>query len=245
MMRAGGSNGSGVEVKAQALRPRDAASLIIVDRSSGEPRVLMGQRRLDQVFVPGKYVFPGGGVDKSDRLITSADELRPAEVAKLLLDMKGTPSRARARALALAAIRETFEEAGLLIGAPAEGPAESAEQAWRAFVAQGFWPKLSALTFVARAITPPGRPRRYDTRFFYVEADAIAHQVDTRDGELSGLHWITIAEARGLDLPAITRVILDDLADHLKSGGQLAAAMPVPYYYHKNGSFRRDLLMVS
>jgi 8-oxo-dGTP pyrophosphatase MutT (NUDIX family) len=244
MMRAGDTNGSGVEVKAQALRPRDAASLIIVDRSSGEPRVLMGQRRLDQVFIPGKYVFPGGGVDKSDRLIASADELRPLEVAKLLLDMKGTPSRARARALALAAIRETFEEAGLLIGAPAMRPPETAEQAWRAFFAQGFWPKLSALTFVARAITPPGRPRRYDTRFFYVEADAIAHQVDTRDGELCGLHWITIAEARGLDLPAITRVILDDLADHLKSGGQLAAATPVPYYYHKNGSFRRDLLTV-
>jgi 8-oxo-dGTP pyrophosphatase MutT (NUDIX family) len=244
MMRTGGSSGSGIEIKAQALRPRDAASLIIVDRSSGEPRVLMGQRRLDQVFIPGKYVFPGGGVDKSDRLIASADELRPVEMAKLLLDMKGTPSRARARALALAAIRETFEEAGLLIGAPAARPPETAEQAWRAFVAQGLWPKLSALTFVARAITPPGRPRRYDTRFFYVEADAIAHQVDTRDGELSGLHWITIEEARGLDLPAITRVILDDLADHLKSGGQLAAAMPVPYYYHRNGSFRRDLLPV-
>ena len=244
-MRAGGSNGSGVEVKAQALRPRDAASLIIVDRSSGEPRVLMGKRRMDQVFIPGKYVFPGGGVDKSDRVVASADDLSPVEVAKLLLDMKGTPSPARARALALAAIRETFEEAGLLIGAPAEGPAESAEQAWRAFVAQGFWPKLSALTFVARAITPPGRPRRYDTRFFCVEAEAIAHRVDTRDGELSRLQWLTIDEARGLDLPAITRVILDDLTDHLSTRGRPAADMPVPYYYHKNGSFRRALLTVS
>jgi 8-oxo-dGTP pyrophosphatase MutT (NUDIX family) len=244
MMRAGGSKGSGAEVKAQALRPRDAASLVIVDRATGEPRVLMGKRRLDQVFIPGKYVFPGGGVEKSDRLVASADELRPVELAKLLLDMKGAPSRARARALALAAIRETFEEAGLLIGAPATRPLATTDKNWSAFFAQGFWPKLSALTFIARAITPPGRPRRYDTRFFYVEAEAIAHRVETRDGELSGLHWITIEEARALDLPAITRVILEDLAAHLKTGAQ-PAATPVPYYYHKNGSFRRDLLMVS
>jgi 8-oxo-dGTP pyrophosphatase MutT (NUDIX family) len=245
MMRASGSKGSGIEAKAQALRPRDAASLIIVDRATGEPRVLMGKRRLDQVFIPGKYVFPGGGVDKSDRLIASADELRPVEMAKLLLDMKGTPSQARARALALAAIRETFEEAGLLIGAPAARPLETADKAWSAFFAQGFWPKLSALTFVARAITPPGRPRRYDTRFFYAEAEAIAHRVETRDGELSALHWITIEEAGALDLPVITRVILEDLADHLKTGARSAAACtPIPYYYHKNGSFRRDRLTV-
>ena len=244
-MRASDSKGSGAEVKSQALRPRDAASLIIVDSASGEPRVLMGKRRMDQVFIPGKYVFPGGGVDKSDRLVASADDLSPVEVAKLLLDMKGTPSPARARALALAAIRETFEEAGLLIGAPAAHSLAATEKPWSEFFAQGYWPKPSALTFVARAITPPGRPRRYDTRFFCVEAEAIAHRVDTRDGELSRLQWLTIDEARGLDLPAITRVILDDLTDHLSTRGRAAADMPVPYYYHKNGSFRRDLLTVS
>lgn len=242
-MRASSSKGSSVEVKTQALRPRDAATLIIVDSTSGEQRVLMGKRRMDQVFIPGKYVFPGGGVDQHDRLIASADELRPVEVAKLLLDMKGTPSQARARALALAAIRETFEEAGLLIGAPAAGSLATTDKAWSAFIAQGFWPKLSALTFVARAITPPGRPRRYDTRFFCVPAEAIAHQVATRDGELSGLRWLTIAETRALDLPTITRLILDDLAESLKTG-RPPAGTPVPYYYHKNGSRRRDLLTV-
>jgi 8-oxo-dGTP pyrophosphatase MutT (NUDIX family) len=244
-MRASGSKGSGVEVKSQALRPRDAASLIIVDSASGEPRVLMGKRRMDQVFIPGKYVFPGGGVDKSDRQIASADELRPVEAAKLLLDMKGTPSLARARALALAAIRETFEEAGLLIGAPAAFSIATTDKGWSEFFAQGFRPKLSALTFVARAITPPGRPRRYDTRFFCVEAEAIAHRVEKCDGELSGLQWLTIEEARGLDLPAITRVILEDLTDHLNNRGRPAAGAPVPYYHQKHGSFRRDLLTVS
>ena len=242
-MHAIGSKGSGIEVKAQSLRPRDAASLILVDRSSGEPRVLMGRRRLDQVFMPGKYVFPGGGVDTSDRFISSADELRPIEEAKLLLDMKGAPSRARARALAAAAIRETFEEAGLLIGAPALTPVPAPGKTWGAFFAAGFWPKLGALTFAARAITPPGRPRRYDTRFFTVEAEAVAHRVEACDGELSELHWLTIDAARTLDLPPITRAILNDLAAHLKAGGPSSGA-PVPYYYAKHGTRRRELLTV-
>jgi 8-oxo-dGTP pyrophosphatase MutT (NUDIX family) len=229
--------------KARALRPRDAATLIIVDRASGEPRILMGQRRLDQVFMPGKYVFPGGRVDATDRLISSADELRPRELSKLLLDMKGTPSPARARAIGLAAIRETFEEAGLLIaspGAAGSGPHEDIPS-WKGFFDCGFQPKLSSLTLFARAITPPGRPRRYDTRFFCVAADEISHTVDTRDGELLGLHWLTMDEARSLDIPSITRVILEDLLDHLKTGPDAENA-PVPYYYHKNGTFRRELL---
>ncbi len=231
----------------KALRPRDAATLIIVDRALGAPRVLMGRRRLDQVFMPGKYVFPGGRVDASDRNVESADELRPDEVAKLLLDMKGGPSVGRARAIAMAAIRETFEEAGLLIGTPANGPAAVAADtpSWCDFIGCGFLPKLSPLTMFARAITPPGRPRRYDTRFFCISADEIGHRVDTSDGELSGLHWLTIEEARSLDLPSITRVILEDLTDHLKAEGSDAGQCPVPYYHHKNGTFRRELLTVA
>lgn len=232
--------------KARALRPRDAATLIIVERSSGTPRFLMGKRRMDQVFLPGKYVFPGGRVDAIDRHVESADELRPGELAKLLIDMKGTPSERRARAIGLAAIRETFEEAGLLIASrAAEGCSASYElPGWKGFFDCGFRPKLSSLTLFARAITPPGRPRRYDTRFFCVAAEDIGHTVDTRDGELSGLHWLTVDEARSLDLPSITRVILEDLLDHLKAG-DAAEDAPVPYYHHKNGTFRRELLRVT
>ncbi len=229
------------------LRPQDAATLIIVDRVLGAPRVLMGRRRLDQVFMPGKYVFPGGRVDASDRTMESADELRPAEIAKLLLDMKGSQSAARARAIALAAIRETFEEAGLLIGAPAEtlDCAATEVPSWNEFLACGYRPKLSPLTLFARAITPPGRPRRYDTRFFCISADEISHRIDTSDGELSGLHWLTIDEARSLDLPSITRVILEDLTDHLSTQNAASGDAPIPYYHHKNGTFRRELLRVA
>jgi 8-oxo-dGTP pyrophosphatase MutT (NUDIX family) len=240
------ANGSDGTSKVRALRPRDAATLIIIDRTAGGARVLMGQRRLDQVFMPGKYVFPGGRVDVSDRKVESADELRPSEVSKLLLEMKGTPSPARARALAMAAIRETFEEAGLLIGSRAPEGSLSTHDApgWRGFFACGFRPRLSALRLFARAITPPGRPRRYDTRFFCVSAEEIGHTVESRDGELSGLHWLTIEEARGLDLPSITRVILEDLLDYLKAERD-PADVPVPFYHHRNGIFRRELLRIA
>src|SRR5262245_40892944 len=124
--------------KSRALRPRDAATLIIVDDTSGEPRVLLGRRRLDMVFMPGRYVFPGGRADPADRQIAMAEnDLKPAEIRRLMVEMKGKPSEARARGLALAAVRETFEEAGLLIGTPLRGGATPKSQAWKAFYDHG------------------------------------------------------------------------------------------------------------
>ena len=227
----------------KVLKPRDAATLIIVDRSGGEARVLMGRRRMDQVFMPGKFVFPGGSVDKDDRLVESADELRPAEVAKLLLDMKGVASPARARALALAAVRETFEESGIVFGATTEAPVTTVSAGWQPFFGLGYRPRLATLTYFARAITPPGRPRRFDTRFFCVAAEDIAARVAPTTEELSGVAWFTREETRALDLPPITHVILEELADRLRAGSFDDPSLPVPYYHSRSGSFRRDLLV--
>jgi len=229
-------------VKPSTQRPRDAATLIIVDRAGREPRVLMGKRRMDQVFMPGKFVFPGGRADKDDRLVATADHLRDGELQKLLLDMKGSTSVNRARGLALAAIRETFEEAGLVIGTKTQAAPTSAIEGWREFFGYGFLPKLADLTLFARAITPPGRPRRYDTRFFCVAAEAIACEVTPPHDELSGVAWFTLEEARGLDLPSITRVILEDLADRLKTGHIEDSQAPVPFYHNRHGNFVRELL---
>src|SRR5581483_9253946 len=90
-------------------RPKDAATLILVDRSGKEPKVLLGRRHHGHVFMPGKFVFPGGRIDKTDRLIKPAAALHPQTQKKL---MRGVPkiSAERARSLALTAIRETFEE---------------------------------------------------------------------------------------------------------------------------------------
>jgi len=224
-----------------ALRPRDAATLVVVDRSAGEPKLLMGRRRPDQVFLPGKFVFPGGRVDAEDRSAPSADELSPGEMAKLLVDMKGGASAARARALALAAVRETFEETGVLIGRPGASN-EQAAGPWAPFAATGYLPALSCLTFFARAITPPGRPRRYDTRFFHVDTTAIAHTTEPLDEELLHVGWFTLSEVRELDMPGITRVIVEDLSDILNGSSDSARRDDLPFYFHRNGVFHRTLL---
>jgi 8-oxo-dGTP pyrophosphatase MutT (NUDIX family) len=231
-------------VKARrTLRPRDAATLIVVDQSSGEPRVLLGRRRADLVFMPGRFVFPGGRVDLADRHVAPESDLQPGNLDRLMVAMRGNQSSQRARALALAAVRETFEEAGLVIGAPAaEGAAFPKSQIWKEFFGLGFRPALGQLTFFARAITPPGRPRRFDTRFFCVPASAIVHKIAIASGELSDLEWHSIAQARTLELPNITRVVLEDLGERLAAGALQASDLPVPFYHRRNGAFVRSLI---
>lgn len=226
----------------KVLRPRDAATLVIVDRSEADPKVLMGKRRADLAFMAGKFVFPGGRVDPADKAVAVASDLRASELAKLQVGMRGTPSLVRARALAAAAIREAFEEAGLIIGAREAISAKPTPEGWKLFLDTGLAPALAGMTFFARAVTPPGRTRRFDTRFFCIDASAIAERRAIVDGELSGLEWVTLEGARALDLPRITRVILEDLHDQLADGSLDAGTNPVPYYYSKNGAFKRDLI---
>lgn len=233
--------GEVLDPKQKPLVPRDAATLVILDRTLGEPRVLMGKRRADLAFMAGKYVFPGGRVDAADKGIAVADDLRPREIVKLMAQMRGKPSAVRAKALALAAVREAFEEAGLIIGGG--GSLGSAvPESWRGFADRNFVPNLAPLTFFARAITPPGRPRRFDTRFFTMDASAIAVRLGHNDGELSGLDWLTLDAARELDIPRITRLVLEDLSEQLADGTLDAGTSPVPFYYMRNGSFKRDLI---
>ena len=103
-------------------------------------------------------------------------------------------------------------------------------------------PRIGAMTYFARAITPPGRPRRYDTRFFCIEASAIAHRVETLDGELSGLDWFGFDDIRALDLPGITRVVVEDLWDRVQAGLSASDQAPVPFYFQRNGVAERVLL---
>lgn len=223
-------------------RPRDAATLIIVDQTAREPLILMGKRHERHAFLPGKFVFPGGRVDAGDSKLAVPDRLDPKVEKKLLADMKGNPSAARARAMALAAIRETYEETGLLIGAQTNSTMKSRSPAWRAFAEHNVVPALSSLDFICRAITPPRRPRRYDTRFFCISSEHIAQRENPVDFELLDLHWLTFAKALDLDLPIITRVVLEELQQNLDTGRYPQAGDRVPFYYMRNGVFRRELL---
>lgn len=229
-------------VHPSSTRPQDAATLVLVDQSTGTPRILMGRRRADQIFLPNKYVFPGGRVDRGDRTAPSLDELRPLEAAKLMLAVTGGMTPGRPRTMALAAIRETFEETGLLVGDRQSVDPVKSPAIWSPFLSHGVVPRLAPLTFFARAITPPARPRRYDTRFFCADASAIAHRVEATDGELSSLDWFTLADIQGLDLPGITRVVIEDLAERLPHGLPGPSDLPVPFYFNRGSTFERMLL---
>jgi 8-oxo-dGTP pyrophosphatase MutT (NUDIX family) len=220
-------------------RPKDSASLIILDRSGREAKVLLGRRHAGHVFMPGKFVFPGGRTELADGSMPSASELHPTVVAKLMLNATAR----KARALALSAIRETFEETGLMLGAKRTMQAFSADGPWAAFRESGIAPDLKPLHFVARAITPPGLARRFDTRFFAVDAEAVAHRIEGVIGpqaELVELVWVPLAESQKLDIHPITGAILDELQARLAAG--LRHALPVPLYRMKNGRFVRELL---
>jgi 8-oxo-dGTP pyrophosphatase MutT (NUDIX family) len=191
---------------ARPVKPRDAATLIIINRTQDKPRVLMGRRNGGHNFMPGKWVFPGGRIDRTDFTAPFATDLRPEVAARL---GKTAPPR-RARALALAAVRETFEEVGLLLARPA--PARPGSGPWRAFLAHGALPDLAALDFVARAVTPAVSPKRFDARFFMAEAErliSLERQADC--GELDEIAWVDLDEALRLDLPSVTRFVLKEI----------------------------------
>lgn len=226
-----------------AVMPRDASTLILVDRSVSPPRVLLGQRHASHKFMPGKFVFPGGRVEPIDRKLAATADLDPQVEARLLRQMS-RPNAGRARALVMAAIRETFEETGLLLGIPqTDAPTSTAEDAWAAMAGSGVRPDLAGIHFIARAITPPGRPRRFDTRFFTADASAITHRIEGvvgPDTELVALVWLPIDEAKQLDMPAITKVALDELQARVAAG--LTHDLPAPYYRMLNRRFNRTLL---
>jgi 8-oxo-dGTP pyrophosphatase MutT (NUDIX family) len=142
---------------AKPLRPRDSATLILLDRHGKEILVLMGRRHKRHAFMPGRFVFPGGRTDPADGRVAVADDLHPLEERKLMAAATRATA-ARAKAIALSAVRETYEEAGLLIGR--SQPFASRSPHWQGFVAHGIAPSLAGLRYVARAITPPGRVRR-------------------------------------------------------------------------------------
>ncbi len=226
------------------LRPRDAASIVLIDNSGKQPRLLVGKRHPDQVFLPNKFVFPGGRVDNADTRVKAGDALADLERDKLLLDMKGRPATSRARGLAMAAIRELFEETGLILGGRHDGTLKTSAKGWSDFLATGFQPKPSALKFFARAITPPRRPRRYDTRFFVAMAKDVVDQSRDGDGELSHLNWLTFEEAQSCNLHIMTRTILDEVQDLLDVRSRPKRRSTVPYYFEKRGTFCRSVLSV-
>ncbi len=187
-----------------------AATVILLRRGPQGLSVLMGQRGAGAAFMPGKFVFPGGKLDETDHGVILTDTL-PARCAERLRqhspDGLATP-------LALAAIRELWEETGQILGASAawDGPMPDA---WQSYAATGHRPSAAHMQFFFRAITPPGNTRRFDARFFVIDAQALRSDPDDfsrASDELSHLQWVPLDKATTLDLPFITTIVLSEIA---------------------------------
>ncbi len=226
-------------VDAPVVPIRDAATIVLVrDTQTDTPRVLMGQRGAGAVFMPSKYVFPGGAVDPSDAHVTLGRPLPEQEVRRLA-QLPVTETAPSPQTMAAAALRELWEESGLMLGCPGDWPGNIAPD-WADFAKAGLLPAADGLRFLFRAVTPKGRPRRFDARFFLADASGVAGDLDDfsrATDELSHLHWIELAEARKLDLPFITEVVLAEAEAILREGGQES----VPFFDNSGAEsiFRR------
>jgi len=172
----------------------------------------MGQRGARAVFMPSKYVFPGGAFEPGDHAL--ADFAAPTCLRRL---SQLCPPRAPApQGLIGAALRELAEETGLALQSSAR------------------------LQFIFRAITPTGRSRRFDARFFLAAANDVVGKADdfsAASDELMHLQWIGLAPARLLDLPFITEVVLAEVAALL--AGQDQPGVPFFDNAGPSPSFRR------
>lgn len=206
---------------------RDAATLILWRRRDGKLEVLMGERHGASAFMPNRYVFPGGRLDLADYRIRPAAPLNPVSATRLAR-CRGTGPR-KALALALAAIRETFEESGLRIARTT--PATKAPPpSWSTFCAGSLAPDPAALLYICRAITPPGRPRRFDARFFAAPAELAVGDL-TPSAELDKLSWVTQADTEGLPLPGITQYVIANLEHWLSPPSASDPAQRVPFHH--------------
>ena len=188
---------------------RDAATMIVMRDRKTAPRVLMGQRGSNAVFMPNKFVFPGGAVDAEDADVPLAQMINKPCLNRLA-EMSDP---ALIHSICVAAIRELYEETGQILGVKGtwEGPVPGD---WNLFYQAGFLPDASGMQYVFRAITPPGRPRRFDARFFFVDADLLQSDPDdfsAASEELSHLQWIPLDQVRKYDLPFITEIVLAEI----------------------------------
>ncbi len=207
---------------------RDAATVILWRVGDEGAEVLMGTRGAQAAFMPGKVVFPGGAVDDTDADIRVTLPNEGQCLARLAAAPR-SGSTATPTALLAAAIREVWEETGLILGSRA--PMAPVPPDWARYAATGHSPDASGFRYVFRAVTPPGRPRRFDARFFLVPAHAVQGSADDfseATEELSHLQWIPVSRARSFDLPFITEVVLAEIAPLIAAGG-IAPANGVPH----------------
>lgn len=217
------------------VRPRDAASLVLVrrvdaERSVADVEVLMGRRAPRHAFLPGLYVFPGGRLDRDDHLARPASRLRRPVARRVAKSCPPAAAEAQAEALAVAAVRETFEETGLFLGSLSGDGADPRDPST-------LEPDLAQLDYVARAITPPTSPIRFHARFFMAAAETCEGRLEG-SGELLDLRWVTLGRALEQPVADVTEFVLGEVGRRLAAGTPAGAPVPV-FSYRNNRAFIR------
>ncbi|MEH6526909.1 MAG: NUDIX domain-containing protein [Sneathiella sp.] len=197
------------ETPSKPVIPRHAASLVIYEQRGTETYVLMGKRAKAHRFLPNVYVFPGGRVDTEDAFANPSSPL-PQPVQNLL----SQPSN-MAHAVAAAAVRETHEETGLIIGK---------------VNADRLVPDFSNLDYIARAITPAVSPIRFNTRFLMIHARHVSGDLGG-SGELIDLKWVSVQEAYKMQLVDVTEFVLEEMEKKLSTPVQKITKVPLFTYY--------------
>jgi 8-oxo-dGTP pyrophosphatase MutT (NUDIX family) len=204
---------------------RNASTVIVLRDRMTTPRILMGQRGAKAAFMPNKFVFPGGAVDTADADIALGAPLNDLCHQRLQEDATTDMSHP----LAVAAVRELFEETGQVLGTKGAWSGDIHPD-WVDFAATGHLPDASSLQYEFRALNTPGRPRRFDARFFLVDADALATDPDdfsAASDELSHLQWVSLTDVRSFDMPFITEVVLSEIEARATD---LTPPESVPYF---------------
>ena len=219
--------GSTPAQRKRPVKPRDAATLILKREGSRGPEVLMGQRAGRHKFMPGAYVFPGGKVDGHDSRIRPASKLNDEAFDHLSRVVSPT----RAAAIGMTAIRETFEETGLLLAAPGD-LGQPSDATWETVKAMGLAPHLAPLTYLGRAITPPESPIRFHARFLVADAEHTQGKIGG-SGELLNLHWVALDDALQLPIADVTEFMLGELSRFLAGDQGVRRKRPL-FRYRKN-----------
>jgi 8-oxo-dGTP pyrophosphatase MutT (NUDIX family) len=223
------------------VRPVDAAGLVLIRAGkSGEPEILLGRRHNRAGFLPDIYVPPGGRVDPEDNAASGFPEQLAQTVEAAL--MSGG-SRRPAPAFPRAALRETFEETGLLIGEPGRPQAAASEPVskapiWQAYESAGMVPAFDRIDFICRAITPVSSRRRYNTRFFLLDGGDARGELRS-DGELEDLAWRPVSALGGLEIVDVTHYVLEEALRRWRGRHPPGAMAP------RLLSYRKDIMTLS
>lgn len=213
-----------------AIKPRDAASLLLYRQQAETVEVLVGRRPSKSRFMPDVYVFPGGAVDPVDA------RAKPAKVmdSAFAQHMAVGQSQARAQTIAMAAVRETYEETGVSI-TQAGHPGSVKDDTWQTLAKRDLSADLSVLKYFARATTPADQPMRFHARFFVCNSAQVSgfdnHQLRQND-ELLDLRWMSIQNPEDLPLRSVTKFLLKEFAQWLDPN---AAHTGYPTFTQKSG----------